>query len=44
MNEEELKTISHQNWIVLTRKAEFQSKINKAPLNNEYQISPVFSN
>jgi len=33
-DEEKLKTIFQQNWIVLTRKAQFQRKINNALLND----------
>jgi len=40
--EEKLKTIFHQNWIVFTRKAQFNRKINNALLNNIYQVSPIF--
>jgi len=41
--EEKLKTIFQQNWIVLTRKAQFHHKINNALLNNKYQVSLIFS-
>jgi len=41
--EEKLKTIFHQTWIILTRKAQFNRKINNALLNNLYQVSPIFS-
>jgi hypothetical protein len=30
LNEEKLKTITQQNWIVLTRKAQFQNGLNNA--------------
>jgi len=44
-NEEKLKTIFQQNWIVLTRKAQFQRKINNALLiyikyRRYFQIEP----
>jgi len=43
-NEEKLKTISQQNWIVLVRKAQFHRKIENALPNNIYQVLPIFSN
>jgi len=43
LEEEELKTIFHQDRIVLTRKAQFHRKIANALLNNLYQVSPIFS-
>jgi hypothetical protein len=42
-NKEKLKTIFHQNWIELTRRAQFDNEINNAPLNNIYQVSPIVS-
>jgi len=43
-NEEKLKAIFQQNWIVLTRKSQFRRKINNALFSNSYQVSPIFSN